>query len=66
MIEIVFCSDKVYLWLLIVIIDINKYICNKNDIEILKNDWLKNNLFFFLVLFIMFKNLYLYKCSIIL
>lgn len=47
MIEIVFCSDKVYLWLLIVIIDIYKYICNKNDIEILKNDWLKNNLFFF-------------------
>lgn len=47
MTETVFCSDKVYLWLTIVIIDIYKYTRNKNDTETSKNDWLKNNSFFF-------------------
>lgn len=39
MTETVFCSDKVYLWLPIVIIDIYKYTRNKNDTETSKNDW---------------------------
>lgn len=47
MTETVFCSDKVYLWLPIVIIDIYKYTRNKNDTETSKHDWLKNNSFFF-------------------
>lgn len=45
--QVVSCNDKVYSWLLIVIIDIYKYTRNKNDTETSTYAWLKNNSFFF-------------------
>lgn len=45
--QVVSCNDKVYSWLLIVIIDIYKYTRNKIDTETSTYAWLKNNSFFF-------------------